>query len=481
MSLGADIKTALDALAEADKRDMAKVWTAIGDVISGAMLSELIIDSIEDSDEEIPSGGELFEFNTPDVVSSLGRTFIGSPIYNYFPAKITEQGIDSYDNHWRKWNNRGVIGVFKEGVNLVSSPEDLTDADWSKTNATATLSDFYISGHRFSKLLATDTNGSVWQDITFTGNAIKSVSIIVKKGDDATTIVMIRDTDAAADRLHATITWATEDITCTTGSVLEAFWIDANETVELHFVTTAIIAGNVNRLRVRIPTDTKYSYFTDIQTENSIYSTPYILTSRPIGKLDFPLTMPSQFTIMFWLRPWFSFDTSIGHRFVDWYIDGTHRLRIRYYVADDQICVEWQDGGTSRRLVSQQFDDGSAEEDINAWIHVAVKIDLTTGDTTGSSLWINAVKIDDVWGDGNIDAKSSSFNILSIGYENDLQHADALLTDFLYADSLLADAAIEDHYSAGRPFYAVNRLLGKNSEFRIDKFGNAYFKNMVVR
>ena len=81
----------------------------------------------------------------------------------------------------------------------------------------------------------------------------------------------------------------------------------------------------------------------------------------------------------------------------------------------DYIYASWQDGGTERSIVSQQFDDGSSHSDLNQWLTIDIAIDLSTGTTAGSQLWVDKISRDTTWS-GAIDAKSSEFAKLDIGH-----------------------------------------------------------------
>ncbi len=140
--------------------------------------------------------------------------------------------------------------------------------------------------------------------------------------------------------------------------------------------------------------------------------------------------MQSKFVFKIKIKPWFTYDTPRNHVIAIWYIDITHHFRIYYSTGAGKFYIVWEDGGVLRSLVSEEFDDGSAHDDISSEIILIGIIDLTTGTTLGSRLivFVDGVKqIEDITWTGNIDAFASTFATLSIGHENDAQHADSLI------------------------------------------------------
>ncbi|KKL17496.1 hypothetical protein LCGC14_2484990, partial [marine sediment metagenome] len=108
----------------------------------------------------------------------------------------------------------------------------------------------------------------------------------------------------------------------------------------------------------------------------------------------------------------FAFDTGSAQTILSWRIDANTFFRI-YYDISDIFQILWKDGGTARVLVSSQYDDGASFRNINQYITLTAAIDLTTGDTSGSSLWLNKVQDDTVWS-GAIDAHTTVLNKMQI-------------------------------------------------------------------
>lgn len=125
------------------------------------------------------------------------------------------------------------------------------------------------------------------QNLVFTGNAAKAVSLFVKAGTSASSVVRLRDTTAGADRLLAAITWpgAAPLVTMTTGT-LEGIDNYGGGIYRIRLVTTAgVLAANVNQLAV-FPAalaalgnaETGNINVGGVQAENALFCSSYIPT-----------------------------------------------------------------------------------------------------------------------------------------------------------------------------------------------------------
>lgn len=120
---------------------------------------------------------------------------------------------------------------------------------------------------------------------TFTGNAVKSVSVWVKQGTvlaASGSDVQVTDTTATTDRLLGTITWTngTPSVAMTTGTFIgqERF---TNGWWRLKFQTTSVTAANTNVVKL-IPAHTASQtgnlLIYGAQAEDSLVATSYIAT-----------------------------------------------------------------------------------------------------------------------------------------------------------------------------------------------------------
>ena len=355
------------------------------------------------------------------------------------------------------------LAVFQATTNLVSDPEDLTTVNWTEVNVTASLSDEYYDGKRFTKLLTTAPGGYIYETISFTGNDFKGVSFIARYGDDTISYLIIQDTTIPDIELYIRITWATQTIEIIggDGALHDYDWID-DKTVEIRGICDPLNVANNIIYRLASSNNGKYTYFTAAQTENIVYPTPYTATSRAVTHPDETFEMPNKFTIDMIIKPWFTFDIASDHIMYSWFIDSTHRFHFRYHASGDLFAINWYDGISSRQLSSQVFDDGSAEVDINQRIRIIASIDLTTGTTAGSRLITEplesgAIAEDTTWG-GAIDALSSTFSTLSIGHANDVEQADSQ-TEYIriYEGTLVG--AVADSAAADALLAAKNLIL----------------------
>jgi hypothetical protein len=90
------------------------------------------------------------------------------------------------------------------------------------------------------------------QTITFTGNALKAVSLVLAAGTSTSTVVRLRDTTAGTNRLLATITWAAgvPTVTMTTGEKAGEPVALASGGYRVGFQTTSVTAANTHLLQI---------------------------------------------------------------------------------------------------------------------------------------------------------------------------------------------------------------------------------------
>jgi len=368
----------------------------------------------------------------------------------------------SYFNGLYK-NLRG-DGVFQATTNLITDPEDLTTGNWTETDCTATLSDFYYDGKRFTKLTNSGAAaGHVYQALEDAWATLTpSFSVIVKKGSSSgnTTQFIIRNDTEAVDVLNLVIDWdnyPNAPGTPALGTLHNYDWKDS-ETLEIRIICATLANLNDN-LHVRCRgsnnnTANEYTYWTAVQAEDLPYSTPYVNGSRAVVHPDETFEMPSQFTIDMIIDLWHTFDDDVAHRYISWYNDATHFFHI-YYTGDPAHIINlfWKDGTDLRWLSSAEFDDGSSHIDINQRIRIIASIDLTTGTKYGSRFIVipldSGAKAEDIeWSDA-IDVHSSTFSTLSIGHEDDSLQADSQFEYIrIYAGTLVGTVADSDDADA---------------------------------
>ena len=125
------------------------------------------------------------------------------------------------------------------------------------------------------------------QTITFTGDAVKAVSIFVKGGTSANSLIRLRDDTGVANRLLASIAWSggVPTPTMTTGTH-EGTDVLAGGVYRLRFVTTSVTAANTNRLEVYPASDGVIDVtaqgnanFGGVMVQNATSVFPYVKTT----------------------------------------------------------------------------------------------------------------------------------------------------------------------------------------------------------
>lgn len=125
------------------------------------------------------------------------------------------------------------------------------------------------------------------QVVGFTGNAVKALSLFMAAGTSTSTVVRLRDTTGAADRLLQTITWSggVPTVTPTTGTSISVIAC-AGGVYRFLFQTTSVTAANTNQIEVYPATNaalgvaaTGTVYAGGVQAENKVNPSSYIKTT----------------------------------------------------------------------------------------------------------------------------------------------------------------------------------------------------------
>lgn len=188
--------------------------------------------------------------------------------------------------------------------------------------------------------------------------------------------------------------------------------------------------------------DTEYFYVGDIKITTHNIPGSHFLSGGFIETLN---EMPDTFTAQWRFLPTFAFDTASLQYLDSWYVSATQELRVYYDPADDKFKVLWEDGGTARTLESAQYDAGSAERNINQVITLTLAFDSTTGDTTGSSLWLDKTQDDTAWDDA-IDAKTTVFNKNQIRALNGTAGAFNIFYKRQFNNLIATDAQVQNDF-----------------------------------
>lgn len=125
------------------------------------------------------------------------------------------------------------------------------------------------------------------QVVTYTGNAVKALSLFMAAGTSTGCVVRLRDTTGAANRLLATITWASgvPTVTMTTGTHLGTTTC-ADGTYQFLFQATSVTAANTNQIEIYpattsalVTTNTGTVYVGGVQTQNAAGPYAYVKTT----------------------------------------------------------------------------------------------------------------------------------------------------------------------------------------------------------
>lgn len=433
--------------------------------------------------DSVKLSSEVISLHEANCISNKGTRPINKEII-HFPAIV-----DGENNNNVRWpGERGAVGIFQDTTNLIIDPEDLTTVNWTEVDVTAVLSDEYYDGKRFTKVMNSGAiYGFVYQFLLDIWTILTpSFSIIARKGSTTgnITILTVRNITIAVNIFNMSIDWdnyPNAPGTPSEGTLYGYDWKDP-KTVEIRIIVDTLINLTDDiRIHCYAGTDTinEYTYWTAVQAEDLPYPTPYTPTSRVVGKLNYLLTLVPKFTLIFRVRPWFTYDTIIDNRFVEWFIDVTHRFIMYYGISGNYIVIAWQDGGTVRYLISQVLDD-SGINDVNQWIMVAAAIDLSAQGQTASRLKVyteaGSIGGDTDW-EFTPDAFTGSFPLMSIGHENNAKQADSLMCDILYVpNEVWTEKQLDAHYNKSRPWCVLPEV--SKIEYALTDINNNILLNL---
>lgn len=146
------------------------------------------------------------------------------------------------------------------------------------------------------------------RSVSFTGNAVKAVSVWAKAGSAATSEIQIRDTTAGAYRMQAVITWTAgvPSVAMTSGTHLQTQRYRGGW-YRFLLASSAVTAANSHQMRLSpagaTASATGTCYFFGAQCEDAVFPSSYIPTSgstdaRTVDSLTWPfLGRPQAMTI----------------------------------------------------------------------------------------------------------------------------------------------------------------------------------------
>lgn len=320
-------------------------------------------------------------------------------------------------------------------TNLCLRSEDF-GTTWAAIGTPTRTASALRCGDLVLDLLGDDAAGTLEgysQAITFTGNAVKAVSLFIAPGTSTSSVVRLRDTTASANRLLATITWSgtTPSVAMTTGTHLVSIPC-AGGVYRLLFQTGSVTAANTNQIEVYPATtsglataNTGTLYVGGVQCENYDAPRAYMKSVGTSGtttgdELTATLAwLPQDFTVYARLHrpPWAGATMPggfVGGIVSQWNASGA-RWGIRYEGASGNIVAYLNDGTTSvtasAAIPAGGFIDVCAEY-VNVTSAGKVRLDVGAGfgsyssTVTAISAWAASTVYIGQWSTGteNMDA-----------------------------------------------------------------------------
>jgi len=440
-------------------------------------LNELLISDNLTCDS-LPYESSLWELNTPNAISSNGVSPTDK-IIDYLHPLIKMGGVYTHKHDKVKWLNRGCVGLFYEMNNLLTYTENLTE--WTKANVDTDLTDIFIDDKQMTLVTGL---GSSYQSVTHNISATPGTAVgfqcYLKKGTEAQPSIKIIE---AADRLHIQVDWNTLSVTIPVGTNLQYRFLD-NQTVWVAGVSDIIPSANSDVfLYANSAAGIFSTYFGGIQIEDKPMVSPYIKSTatqgvRPASKLSYLYQLPLDGTIEIWVRPYFGYSTSNAYKVVSDYVGITEKFAIVYDPGQDTWKAIWNDGVTQVELLGSAY---SSNVDFQKWTHLRATWNTITD---LYKFYINGLLVDE----NNITPlgidENNPFNrYLSVGSAPRADTPPNLQLNGLVSDLMIKneydDVDFEAHHLLNVPYKGEGRLLGKNCNFWIDEYGNAWFKNML--
>lgn len=270
---------------------------------------------VDDLSSESPTGQTLtFDRNSGrSVLDAAGR--VASLAYDQWPWSMhynSDAGV--YEPVYDAQHGR---------TNLCLRSEDF-GTTWSAIGTPTRTAAAKTCGDVALDLIGDDAAGTLEgysQVVSFTGNAVKAVSLFMAAGTSTSTAIRLRDTTASANRLLAVITWSggVPSVAMTTGTDVETIACYGG-VYRFLFQTTSVTAANTNQIEVYpatnsalVTTSTGTIYVGGVQAENDAYCGPYLKTlgstvTSVADTLTTTLDLPiADFTVYARvMRPWWA-------------------------------------------------------------------------------------------------------------------------------------------------------------------------------
>lgn len=322
-------------------------------------------------------------------VDGVGYSAVTNPnrvSANVVYSDVPTTSVEGYVNGSR---TNGRPRYLPEGTstNLVLQSSTL-NTTWTKSGTPVCTEGAAYCGDIPLTLVSDDDAGVteyVLQNITFTADAAKSVSILVKQGTSTYSLVYLRDTTASADRLVAAITWSAgvPVITCSTGSQERPPEPMGNGVWRIFMLTASVTAANTNALRIYPATDGALSatptgtiYVGGVQAENATFASSHqpTTTGTAARNADF-LRYPAAGNVASEGAMYSEFQPYVG--------------------ATSQVIAQIDDGSNANILASQLVNSTNTfqqqtlvESAVTGDVQTATAlIPIASGPSKGASVW----------------------------------------------------------------------------------------------
>lgn len=130
------------------------------------------------------------------------------------------------------------------------------------------------------------------------------------------------------------------------------------------------------------------------------------------GYTSYFLPLTSIVSVSARVKPTCAYNVSTKQSVWSWYATASHYLTC-YYISS-QFVVEWAEGSTARKMVSDTYADSTA---LQVWVTIGATLDLSSAESGGSKLWVDGAVADEAW-DDTIVAKASYYPKFEIRAEN---------------------------------------------------------------
>jgi len=134
------------------------------------------------------------------------------------------------------------------------------------------------------------------------------------------------------------------------------------------------------------------------------------------GYIENLVSLPSTFTMRIVFQALFRYDYAPGWdpMIFYWNYDGDQYFYLYYSAYHAKFTIQYNDGGAGAFLRSAQLDDGTTYQNFNGTLWVMdLTMDLTTGDTTGSTMYLQRASAATAWSAAS-SVKSTDFPVMNI-------------------------------------------------------------------